>query len=206
MKELKITYSVLKQLTSQYTLSLFYVKKPDCYCYNIFASGEDFVYHSSIYGDDEKLDFETNLMSYATETQLDDDAIALAIPIVKKSYSNNAVVAKGLYVEGKLLTLTGTDEGYVEWTFDTIVELQGGDGQVTNGGATLGDYVNFGIFHPVYGEIYRFATNIYLYGNGIYQISSDLVAPLPAGLSIRMTYKAIDSNGRNVICRLRCYK
>jgi hypothetical protein len=205
MKQLDISYNIFKNICVAYSLPVFYISDVQG-MYNAYCSSKDFIYNCKIQSLDDITDFENTLKSTATSVASQDDAVALVSPIIKEANSANPIVSKGLYVEGKLLTLTGVNEGYAEWAFDTMVELQGGDGQVTNGGAVLGDYVNFGIFHPLYGEIYRFATNVYLFGNAIYEISSNLVAQLPAGLAIRMTYYASDTNGRNVICRLRCYK
>lgn len=206
MERLNTTYSVFKNLHTTYSLAIFYMADVQG-MYVAYSATRDFIYVCYIQDPNDIIDFETNLKTSSVGVSCEADAVALSAFPYKCSESSYPVGNKGLFVIGRKLEIpVDESSGVLEWTFDTEVELQGGDGQVDSPGGKFGDYADFSIIHPIYGEIYRFATSVYILGTNTYEISSDLVAALPAGLIFRATYYAVDTDGRKVIMRLRCYK
>ena len=170
-------------------------------------SGREFIYTCQVSSDSDKVDFDTNYKPSAIEVTTKDDAIALATVPYKWAMSGYDIAQKSLYVDGKTLVIpVGENTAYVEWAYASMIELQGIDGATSNGGAVFGDYINMGVFHPLAGEVNRFGNQVYLIGNQEYGVVSDKVSQIPAGLKIRLTYNAVDTNGRQMIARLRVWK
>ena len=206
MEKLNISYATYKTLSNSYTLPTYYLNGGPA-GYTLYMSGKNFIYICNIFMPDDITDFEGNYKDASTPTTENDDAIALATYPYKWAMSGYEIAQKSLYVDGKLLEITsGNNTGYVEWDYNSMVELQGVDGAVSNGGAVYGDYINMGIYHPIYGEINRFGNNVYLMGNQTYGVTSDKISQIPTGLKIRLTYQAVDTDGRQMVARLRIWK
>ena len=205
MEKLNIAYTTYKELVEKYNLPVYYTIIVNGY--SLYSSGNNYIYICEIYNPEDISDFETNFKETGTQVESHDDAVALVTVPYISSYSGYDIAQAQLIIDGKILELPiDSTEGYIEWTFDYLVEIQGMDGLVIGDGAAEGDYITMTIQHPIYGEIKRFANNLYMYKNELYSVICDRVSQMPSGLSMRLTYNAVDGNGRKIIARARLFK
>jgi len=207
MDKLAIPYNTIKEILTNYNVPIYYSYNDDN-TYDLFSASKDFIYTCNITSSANILDFEENIKTNSVEvTGGENVAITLATIPYRWAYSGYKVVQKSLYIDGKTLTITpGSSGGYIEWQYASLVELQGLDAQVCGDGAQFGDYLNLTIEHPIVGEVNRFGNNVFMFENNIYGAIADVVADLAAGLKIRLSYYACDTNGRNILARVRCFR
>jgi len=204
MKELMITYPVFKTIKLNYTLPSYHTSGNPGYV-GVMAS-HYFIYVCNIADALDIADFEDNIKPSSIEASSVEDATALVCVPMKFSLSGYEVAQKGMYVDGKQLVIQpGSSSGYAEWVYGDQAELQGLDCE-TFDDTKYGDHLSLTVEHPVYGEIRRFGNNYYISANKSYKEISERVDAIPAGIKIRVTYNAIDSDGRKCNLRLRTFK
>jgi len=205
MKDLQLDYTTFEAIMASTNLPVYYAD--DGIKYTLVISARDFIYRCKAQSTEDRTAFETDYKATSIETGTEDNAVALATYTYKFSRSGFPILPVALYLDGKQLVIpSGQSSGYVEFTYDVDVDLQGGYGQVCGAGAQVGDYLDATVRHPYYGEVNRFCNHMYLEGTTFYTIQSEGISQMTAGLTVRMAYFAADTNGRTVNMTLRMYK